>query len=851
MKQITYPYTLKNFRNESLYLLCDTNSEKDIIINLSQTGRTESQDNCLKENKMKESKLESEINEECGLCLNMLLNRVKCYESRKLSETDGTTEEECLPVFLDREQPFATLVMGTMLWYSDKQDENLISLCTLGSKGIVLTIPPGRCIFRAWVGTDTPYVVQLISNSSFVIGSWEDALAYMTEESISFRAKCREFGEHFDALLKSFGKSEFENELQLFWKSYRPPCEVEKMYSNIIHDVFYKELFTMVERAVADDVNCLRVLLMQWQFPYALKESISNLNLCYNVQEDEMEFLELMFKSVTKIQAFFKGFYERLMMRLHSSDNKRHRKILEGLKRIGNELLPGEKKVENSIILFRSFFNNEAMEKLRILYDYYQDVRESVTRYDFSGFVKLSEKDCTFICRQIFYVNFQSPIKIRICLFCDLFRIVVRVFDNDTRTECHRYTDNVSIGIYKPNINGYVVLCYGWSNVSKSVNYKLSLIVEKNYVDNMLTFSSATTKTETFKSTYIPNINNRICRYLLSLMSEQVLLSIFFSTSLKTVELFLKISEVGGTVILTVHGQGVVIIPALFLYNSEISSKGKSVYGDSFKTKKSSKKSIRKQSLTGNIQVGTYVLEVFVINNSWPLNLTEWNSVDKAKCEHLCFSNVSVRSDPARSKKKYTMSEIPFSSLEIILGANDVLNCMQDKRRELEIREMKTLWIEPDRYRHEKSVQYREEYLKKHVIENPQPISPGQRCLFQKYFQPTILPFADFRNFIQNENTQRKFISPEILQDMYAEERDVIEQNTLQCEKSLIEVDASVKTQRSILNNLKKSFVEYREESETILTNAILSKQQYIKNALLESEDRKPILRDRPDGNRL
>ncbi|KAJ8974231.1 hypothetical protein NQ317_003919 [Molorchus minor] len=170
-----------------------------------------------------------------------------------------------------------------------------------------------------------------------------------------------------------------------------------------------------------------------------------------------------------------------------------------------------------------------------------------------------------FICRQLFFVNSLDPVLVKINLFCDVNSYIVRVIDNDTKIELKRYTNNVTVNEYSCNVNGYTVLCYGWSDVAKEIRCKLTFAIKKEINENKLIVPPLTTQVDVITGNYIPNFNNYICRYFVQVPSDKVLLTVRFWTSYDEVLVNLRLLDDYGVLIEEVTGKKNIVMPAVVL----------------------------------------------------------------------------------------------------------------------------------------------------------------------------------------------------------------------------------------------------------------------------------------------
>lgn len=337
--------------------------------------------------------------------------------------------------------------------------------------------------------------------------------------------------------------------------------------------------------------------------------------------------------------------------------------------------------------------DNNTLEKANLLY---KDVQNTLCLKTCKGTVMPTENPWVPLCMITFYVNCHKPVKVRFYIFSNLTRSMIRVFDNDTNTEIKRYTHSPVIEWYEINEGGYTVFCYGWTDIPKSVEWKLCLATLKENRDDVIIIRDIPINNNNLALNYRPNVFNLICKCLVT-VQKTTICSFRLSTTYGPIELMLRCLDMQGNELKKIRGTSNVILPNIRLEfvpqpvlpplenvseaasvstrsTTKTRSRGSSSVGvtqsvikekrrGSFDRKsidKSSVKSFSRKSRTSKSSKETtsiisdgfhgtiYIVEGYVLKKSWPLTLAEWKVVDTVM-ERELYGKPELRASYAKS----------------------------------------------------------------------------------------------------------------------------------------------------------------------------------------------------------
>ncbi|KAG5887707.1 hypothetical protein JTB14_010777 [Gonioctena quinquepunctata] len=334
-REILRPATLKNHRNEPIYFFRDSTTSLTILMSLTHTGY----EPILLKDKTESNGGVDSSDSECGLCTSALLQRVINNTQKKEGKERTRKIVEVVP-YSDHPRPEASLVITQFQWRSECVDDMVASFKTFGSSSYQLKLSPGRRLLCMWLKTDTSFVIQFLADDTYCVGSLEEIYPLMALESDFFQETVDAVVKSFETLTKSFGKPDFQENLKAYYNSYKPTGKFDKYELKTIHETFFEELCRMMRFHFGpEDVRALNTLFRIWEYSTEVKSSGTLLSsLCYPLHEEEKEYVKLMEKSAIGIQSFFRGCYERALLKRHLPTNRHFKGIAERLKNITTHL---------------------------------------------------------------------------------------------------------------------------------------------------------------------------------------------------------------------------------------------------------------------------------------------------------------------------------------------------------------------------------------------------------------------------------------------------------------------------------------------------------------------------------
>ncbi|KAK5649575.1 hypothetical protein RI129_000604 [Pyrocoelia pectoralis] len=634
----------------------------------------------------------------------------------------------------------------------------LISVNAYGTRSALLHIRPGRAVFKMWVKSDNSFIIHLLSDSEIICNTLETILEYMSHESEKLMQMSDIISSSYGQLVQAFGRSEFKDKLTLFYKSYMPPCVLPKKASITVHASFMETFLKQVEdyspqSEFTDRVFALKVLFLN---PTLYSGHSNKCDLKFKTNEDnesdDVASIKLRNVAAMKIQALFKKIFILKLQQIHNDSHKSYFKIFECLKKIYIDIFNVNNRMNRCCDLIRKFLLvNIHMISVRNYYSVIKDLSYTTCLQQFTGCEQISTANSwVAISRHVFHCIHSREISVKINLFCNVPTFIVRVFDNDSDKEIARHTNNVLVYKYSANVHGYTVLSYGWSDREDKCQWKLDFTTMKSH-DCLLVIPNVNIYNYVLKYNYTTNANNYMCRCIINI-DHDVSFTLRLSANYENVVFRFRCVNELGQVFGEVIGKQNVILPNVMLKYIPVIDTGNYVYNESVNVsprssksrssailrkapkkslrsldklsrgKQSSKDIIKRQDSSQEIKYKdtTYLVEAFVIDDSWPLTNGEWDVVQEIKSkrsiEYLYVPDSQAESSISSKKKRpqsagsskcstgYTLFAIsPYWTLEVISNSNDQVTAQIDNRRDEEIIEIKKKWYGDDSERFIKS----------------------------------------------------------------------------------------------------------------------------------------------------
>ncbi|XP_030759085.1 androglobin-like [Sitophilus oryzae] len=908
-KHIVNPLELSCSRNEPVYIFLDSIDSKFLVINFSQTGNTEHLERTTEETMHSLASCEGE---DLDFCLSLLLKKTE--ETFSLNMDQFSSSQWANKSFFVC--PFNTKPVNFLLeeyyWRSNSFGRAATNIQTVGSKSVMLEAKPGRVCFRLWISSHCSYVIQLFCDTPLTIGCLEEFYTACATESESLTNKCYELSDCFGKLVQSFGTEDYELHLKNFFLCYKSEEDLKKKDSLIIHKAFLDELYKMISAncSLPNSLDCTKLILLQLKtFDYINPYSEDDLHVPEEIFENinQTQYYKEMQKAAVKIQAFFKGIYIRRIMKKMNENHKQYFSIFETLKKVYQEIFSSEKRLNFCPTLFRRFFEREDMKHFKEKFDLYKDMASVLALINFNNAISVPEPRWVCICRYQFHINSTKPLFIKINLFCNLDMYYVRVFDNDSQKEMKRYTTNVAVEEYASNIHGYTVLCYAFVKEPRKVYWKLIIATQKMSRHDLIILQQNNVASISFTEPYMPNFNQKICRYCVKVDSESFLTA-HLTTSYDNARMKLKLLDSKNKVLREASGIGGVLLPLMHLHDSksneddnasklkkstetclsevtygklgetktkkkksrasveikqdnfkhgstqDLSMKGDSISKRSVSLKLKSSEKLSQRSATSQANRNNekmsdslaklteairseYVLEANVVDQSWPLTSKEWTNVQNCRKSQYLYqtteSDEKHKVTPSQ-KKPHLATEPPFFVLDLVYGAAEGLEFLEDNLKLEKRKRTKRKWFEKDKGRFSKAREFRTQFLNNHTIIRKLSLKDGDRSNTAEDFLEKIVeefPIEEFLT-VPLESVDDDTCKVKRDADYIAEERALEE--TLEAyenEEKLAKekLNELINKQIEDLSMLNSWFEEIRGDSSFMIQEALNEQHQYLK----------------------
>lgn len=506
---IKYPCELKVSRNQPLYIFTDSIDEKLLHISFEHSGNVDIL-------KKIEGVVEKDL-EKFGS--STVCNIRNCPAYNKQSNSNLHRHRK---VLLDR--PISKFVINAYNWQSNAVGKVVLFGSTYGKRGYMMEIKPGRFVYQLFINSSPSYYFHIMTKSYVVAGSEEVIIEHMTKNSDRLTNMCYQVSSCFGKLVQAFGTPDYIQSMRNFIKSLKPEEEIPKTSSLMITDTFLGILMNTIYDSFTDadlpDVFfALQVLFLDTRFkfqfinvPKSKSSKYLDRCLCEKDSEEELEIEKHVEKSAVRITSIFRGFFIRKLLGYHKQTNERYLEIFNTLHKVYMTLFGVDKRVEVCVPMLRKLIFSETMATICQYYGIYHDMQSQIELKKFTGLTNAEAGDWVAITKHVFYCKSSHPVPVKIILFSNLTKYVVRVFNNDTNQEMRRFTNNVLVEDYKSNKNGYTVVSYGWAEETKSVPWKLCFITPQWGTKHVISVNESFVMQQIITDYYIPNPMNLICK---------------------------------------------------------------------------------------------------------------------------------------------------------------------------------------------------------------------------------------------------------------------------------------------------------------------------------------------------
>jgi len=670
----------------------------------------------------------------------------------------------------------------------------LLRIKTTGIKSAVVTLQPGRHVLHFLINAPLGYHLCLCSSENFIFGDENLMMQHLTKES-------GRFIEHALSVMKCI-----ENTILSFHDFNIPrKCDFiigTENRSNDVRESHFEELFKSFLKVIKIELGdnytpamdfSLKALkyeiylrlkkytsIRSKQRPTSLtlpqrKFSIEspNIHVKFSVPDITMLLPNKEEHAATRIQATFKGYYERKLQRAHLIGTKENSLVSETLTKLWNHI---ESNVESvAIQTYRTMFK-EKPSLFSLLFTFHADEWNKIVYTDYTGsYVEQPPETWFVICREIFQVG--EPLLLMCKFFCIIPSCILKVINNDTGEEIKTLFTNIIPQVLQKNKLGYTFVALASSGITSTPagKYRLRIIADKDPLPYPMRESvNSSFVIKDIRDYYVPNRYNRVFKYSVN-VTEDILTSIYVNTFKEDVLIKLQVVD-NGEVMYTCEGKSQVILPAVLFYRDRyvqdetkktsrpssqtgsirssskvsstkrpISSSRKSASPDKNKRKSNNAMRMNENEIVED-KVHKYIIEGYVLRDSWPLTKTEWNFIEtlskpneknEDEAEPIIKPEVSGKNSAGKSRKQgggkdskanRSRPESQTQNTFDTTKSNWLLQCIvdstmeqgivirRDTQREDEIKAIKAAWesVEPGRL--EKARETRRKYLETHTV---------------------------------------------------------------------------------------------------------------------------------------
>lgn len=578
-QELKWPLSLKDSRNEPLYLLVDSLDKNLLILHLCQSG----------------------------------------YVSRIVS-----------PLMPTEEKPYAYAVLEEYNWQNNVISTIHLFLRTIGSRTMLLYLPAGRAIYKLWIWCNNDYCLNILCNISLTVGTVDNIFDAMHAESLLLSKLTQDVGTAFGNLVQSFGTTTYIEQMRKFYKVYIPGISANKATLRKLYNEFISILLEQIP--AKHQIDALKVLFLDPNISRNTKKTRSmiynheTLNREFVLQEPEDKTeIRIKERAAVKIQSIMKCIYIRNLLERRKQNNKRYCETYDILKDIYYNIFSDTKRTLCMTMLkhlylkcdelHHTFMHNEILKAVDIKVQ--KGTVSPTTSTNVSG-------SWIFITRQKFINKSPEALVMRVALFANLSKHIVRIFNNDNLEEIRRVTNNAEGHFYPPNKKGFTIMCYGWINDMSKINWKLYLVYLKTsslgfiITEDILDMKSIT-------CCYLPNVYSNICKCKLE-VTRSADVTLRLSTSGKNTELKLLVCDSWGNELIHSQGKQNVILPLIRLKCNDSTEEVDFPVPEQRRTTRATLRNISRSRFAKIVPPNPtfYYVEAYVLNHSWPLTKKEW-----------------------------------------------------------------------------------------------------------------------------------------------------------------------------------------------------------------------------------
>lgn len=367
------------------------------------------------------------------------------------------------------------------------------------------------------------FYFNILSDVPIVIGTEHDIIKELSKEPQRFLDRIAKFSTTFGKLIKSYGTDQYVTSMVNLMTCLIPKGTTTKKESNLIIDHFLNNLHDLVCYHYGNEAKtvmfALRILFLDRRFLFNADtfSQQSDIIISYphcacdmgeSVPVDSTKRRE---QAATKIQAFFLRIYTQNMLKQHQTNHKNYATIYDSLCKLYQQSLTLNKINEVLLPFFRKMLYADRMKNVLLKYEFIDDLKMTVNLQEFNGKIYVRSFDWNFISKYVIHCTSKDPILLKIVITCNLQQYVIKIYDNDTKKEMKFVTKDYLVENLRENANGYTVIAYGWSDIVKEINWKITFVTPKE-IDNFIYVQEIPTNENIFIDNYMSNLINLLFR---------------------------------------------------------------------------------------------------------------------------------------------------------------------------------------------------------------------------------------------------------------------------------------------------------------------------------------------------
>lgn len=498
-----------------------------------------------------------------------------------------------------------TLTVEPYSWRSVLPTSPVLKMATSAVTTAMLSLPAGRHCFRLRMKAPVAYHLEVLSQTSFVLSTEENVINHMSKESKCFQFHCSQL---MEAVLNSI-ECGGEVPLEMVQKLLEVHQGLTQGQAKLLQASIAKTL-----QSQADKIGLSTDMLFAW------KAYLSKLYgyLVASLKPSDQSELDYI---ATMIADFDSN--EKLENDEARGALKESTKLLtQHLQEVGTAAFGQLLKALPQLVDSLPFASDE---KSRSYHQCYKGT-----------FSALQPHSWCILFREVFHMP-EDQIVVPY-LQCSLSSSLLRVIDNDTGIEIPSSFHCIQPHLYSKNTNGYTFIgeAWTWDKPCEEGSWLLRLVSSSSCGPQRSGGSgdmiSTTYHTQEIREYYLPDRDHHMFRFNLK-VAKPCSTSVHVCTSKPTVHLKTEVLDNEQSVYST-EGWGHCVIPVCILHPSRLKTIGEDA---SVKDEDKSHK---------------YILETTVLNNTWPISDSAWNSVAVQKSAEKLEDNKPSSGRKSKLKEK-------------------------------------------------------------------------------------------------------------------------------------------------------------------------------------------------------